>query len=291
MRYNGWYAGCSQDVGTLLREWRKRRRMSQLELASRADSSARHISFIETGRASPSRSILLRLADHMDIPIRERNVLLVAAGFAPFFPENSFTETEDLSIVREELKRLLVAYEPNPVFIHDAQYRVIEANRAFHALVSDVAEHLLLPSPNVMRLTMHPEGLAPRIHKYPLWRAHLLGRLRHQLAMRGSAPLRELYEEVSCYPAPPAWRGEDTGPDRDDAFRFPFALPLLLEHEGQVLSFVSAVMSLSAPTEVTVSELEVEVFLPTNPETAQALQVMGERITRTERGRGIRSPI
>ncbi|MFC9849965.1 helix-turn-helix domain-containing protein [Streptomyces prasinus] len=289
MRYNGWHAGRSQGVGSLLREWRKMRRMSQLELASRADSSARHISFIETGRASPSRNILLRLADQMDIPIRERNVLLVAAGFAPFFPENSFTETGDLSVVREELKRLLVAYDPNPVFIRDAQYRVIEANRAFHALMSDVAEHLLLPSPNVMRLTMHPEGLAPRIHKYHLWRAHLLGRLRHQLTMSGSETLRELYEEVSHYPAPPPRHGENTGPDRDDAFRFPFALPLLMEHEGQVLSFVSAVMSLSAPTEVTVSELEVEIFLPANPETAQALQAMGERITRMERGRGIRS--
>lgn len=264
--------------------------MSQLELAARANSSARHISFIETGRASPSRNILLRLADQMNLPIRERNALLVAAGFAPFFPEHSFTETDDFGVVREELRRLLVAYEPNPVFIHDAQYRVIEANRTFRALVSDVAEHLLLPSPNVMRLTMHPQGLAPRIHKYRLWRAHLLGRLRRQLTMSGSAPLRELYEEVNRYPVPAVRHGEDTESDRDDAFRFPFALPLLLEHEGQVLSFVSAVMSFSAPTEITVSELEVETFLPANPETARALQMMEERITQTESGRGSRSP-
>lgn len=234
--------------------------------------------------------MLLRFADQMDIPIRERNVLLVAAGFAPFFPESSFRDADDLSVVRGELRRLLVAYEPNPVFIHDAQYRVIDANRAFHTLVSGVAEHLLRPSLNVMRLTLHPEGLAPLIHNYHPWRAHLLGRLRHRLTISGSTPLRALYDEVSSYPVPPGRRDEDGGADPDGDFRFPFALPLRLEHEGRVLSFVSALMTLSAPIDVTVSELEVETLLPANSETSQALQAMRTRITRTEPGRGIRSP-
>ncbi|MDT0438253.1 MULTISPECIES: helix-turn-helix domain-containing protein [Streptomyces] len=289
MRYNEWHVGRGQNVGSLLREWRTRRRMSQLELASRADSSARHISFIETGRASPSRNMLLRFADQMDIPIRERNVLLVAAGFAPHFPESSFGESDDLSVLRTELRRLLVAYEPNPVLIHDAQYHLVEANGAFHALVADVADHLLAPPLNVMRLSLHPEGLAPRIRRYPVWRAHLLGRLRHRLTVSGSAPLRALYDEVSGYPLPPGRRGEDSGTLVEGDF-FPYALPLLLEHEGQVLSLVSALMTLSAPTEVTVSELEVETFLPANAETAEALQALRTEVTRTEAGRGIRSP-
>ncbi|MFF5566832.1 helix-turn-helix domain-containing protein [Streptomyces sp. NPDC012623] len=290
MRYNEWHAVRTPSVGTLLREWRNRRRMSQLELASRADSSARHISFIETGRASPSRNMLLRFADQMDIPIRERNELLVAAGFAPFFPESSFKDADDLSVVRGELRRLLVAYEPNPVFIHDAQYRVIDANRAFHTLVSGVAEHLLRPPLNIIRLTLHPEGLAPRIHNHHLWRAHLLGRLRHRLTLSGSAPLKALYEEVNGYPAPSARHDQVDGTDPGGDFRFPFALPLRLEHEGQVLSFVSALMTLSAPIDVTVSELEVETLLPANPETSKALQTMRAGVTRTEPGRGIRSP-
>ncbi|MFC9429530.1 transcriptional regulator [Streptomyces sp. NPDC056987] len=213
----------------------------------------------------------------------------MAAGFAPLFPESSFGESGDLSVLRAELRRLLVAYEPNPVLIHDAQYHVVEANGTFHALVADVAGHLLTPPLNVIRLSLHPEGLAPRIRGFPLWRAHLLGRLRHRLTMSRSAPLRALYEEVRGYPVPPGQHGEDTGSLMDGDF-FTYAVPLLLEHEGQVLSFVSALMTLSSPTEVTVSELVVETFLSANAETAEALQSMRAEVTRTEADRGIRSP-
>ncbi|MFE2674599.1 helix-turn-helix domain-containing protein [Streptomyces hygroscopicus] len=253
-------------VGTLLREWRDRRRISQLELALRADSSARHISFIETGRSRPSQEMVLRLADHLDVPVRERNALLIAAGYAPVYPERS-VDDPSMSALRESLERLLTGYEPFPALVVDGTYEVLAANRGIAALLEGVAEHLLEPPLNAMRLTLHPEGLAPRIRNLREWRGHLLDQMDRQLALMRSSPLRALYDEVAAYPLP-ATGGRETAVAGDTP---PFALPMMIEHGGRTLSFISTIATFNTPMDVTVSELAIETFLPADPETAAAL--------------------
>jgi len=258
------------EAGALLRSWRERRQLSQLELALRADSSARHISFVETGRSRPSQALLLKLADHLDVPMRERNSLLLAAGYAPLYPERPLDDPE-MRQLREAVERLLAAHEPYPALVVDGTYQVVAANRAIGLLLTGVAEHLLAPTANAMRLTLHPEGVAPRIRNLPEWRGHLLRQMRRQLALARSEPLRTLYEEVSAYPLPdgtPADAGEDP------TQLFPFALPLRIEHDGRVLSFLSTIATFNTPMDVTVSELAMETFLPADPETAAYLRTL-----------------
>ncbi|GGX63893.1 helix-turn-helix transcriptional regulator [Streptomyces hiroshimensis] len=255
-------------VGPLLREWRERRRISQLELALRADSSARHISFIETGRSRPSQEMVQRLADHLDVPVRERNALLVAAGYAPAYPERPLDDPA-MEGLREGLERLLTSYEPFPALVVNGTYEVLAANRGIAMLLDGVAPSLLVPPLNAMRLTMHPAGLAPRIRNYHEWRAHLLHQMERQLALMRSPALRALYDEVSAYPLP------DSG--RERARRegeVPFALPLVIDHAGHTLSFVSTIATFNTPMDVTVSELAVETFLPADPETARLLTAL-----------------
>ncbi|MFD7419478.1 helix-turn-helix domain-containing protein, partial [Streptomyces californicus] len=199
------------EVGPLLREWRERRRISQLELALRADSSARHISFVETGRSRPSEDMVLRLAEALDVPVRERNALLVMAGYAPRYAQTPL-DAPAMSAFRESLDRLLTAYEPYPALVVDGVYGVVAANRGIALLLEGVAERLLVPPVNAMRLTLHPEGLAPRIVNLPEWRADLLAQMERQIALVRSPALRELYEEVAAYPVPE--RPADT--DRTD---------------------------------------------------------------------------
>jgi transcriptional regulator with XRE-family HTH domain len=256
-------------VGTLLRGWREQRRISQLELALRADSSARHISFIETGRARPSQPMVLRLAEQLEVPVRDRNALLVAAGFAPAYPETPLHDPA-MDPLRSGLERLLSAYEPYPALVMNGTYDVMAANRGIAALVAGAADHLLRPPMNAMRLTLHPEGLAPRILNLGEWRAHLLERIERQTALRGSGPLRTLYEEVAAYPVPA--REPDEAADADPEAALPFALPMRIAHGGQVLSFISTATTFNTPMDVTVSELAVETFLPADPATAKALQ-------------------
>ncbi|MCF3170345.1 helix-turn-helix transcriptional regulator, partial [Streptomyces violaceoruber] len=189
------------EVGPLLREWRERRRISQLELALRADSSARHISFVETGRSRPSEDMVLRLAEALDVPVRERNALLVMAGYAPRYAQTPL-DAPAMSALRESLDRLLTAYEPYPALVVDGVYGVVAANRGIALLLEGVAERLLVPPVNAMRLTLHPEGLAPRIVNLPEWRADLLAQMERQIALVRSPALRELYEEVAAYPVP-----------------------------------------------------------------------------------------
>ncbi|WP_441249475.1 helix-turn-helix domain-containing protein [Kitasatospora sp. McL0602] len=265
--------GAEVTVGTLLRGWRERRRISQLELALRAESSARHISFVETGRSRPSQAMVLRLAEQLEVPVRERNSLLVAAGYAPSFRETPLQDPA-MDALRTGMEQLLSAHEPNPALVMDGMYDVVSANRGVHLLVDGVAEHLLRPPMNAIRLTLHPEGLAPRIRNLGEWRAHLLERMRGQIAMRGSAPLRSLYEEVAVYPAPAGDRHEDGYGDGHSPAAYPFALPLRIEVNGQVLSFISTVTTFNTPMDVTVSELAMEMFLPADPETAAALRAL-----------------
>ncbi|MFE7266028.1 helix-turn-helix domain-containing protein [Streptomyces sp. NPDC057592] len=254
-------------VGPLLRSWREQRRISQLELALRADSSARHISFIETGRSRPSEEMILRLAEHLDIPVRERNALLLVGGYAPRYAQTAFDDPA-LGALREGMDRLLQAYEPYPALVVDGTYDVVAANRGMAMLMDPVAEHLLVPPLNAMRLTLHPEGLAPRILNLREWRADLLSQMERQIALARSAQLRELYEEVAGYPVP-----ESTGSTRYvPAPSLPFALPLLIEHDGEVLSFVCSIATFNTPMDVTVAELAIETFLPANRATADHLR-------------------
>ncbi|MEU6890806.1 helix-turn-helix transcriptional regulator [Streptomyces sp. NPDC046557] len=259
----------SASVGALLRTWRERRGISQLELAGRADSSSRHISFVENGRSRPSEEMVLRLAEHLDVPVRERNVLLVAAGFAPRYACTPL-DAPEMEVLRQGLERLLTGYEPYPALVVDATYRVVAANRGVTMLLAGVPERLLEPPLNVMRLTLHPEGLAPRIRNLREWRGHLLAQMERQIALGRSEPLRALYEEVSAYPV--AGRAGDDEP----AEAVPYiALPLVIEHDGHVLSFVSSVSTFNTPLDVTVAELAVETLLPADPATAEYLRSAG----------------
>ncbi|RPK88929.1 helix-turn-helix transcriptional regulator [Streptomyces sp. ADI98-10] len=278
-------------VGPLLRDWREQRRISQLELALRADSSARHISFIETGRSRPSEDMVLRLAEQLDVPVRERNALLVVAGYAPRYAQTPLDDPAMASL-REGLDRLLTAYEPYPALVVDGTYGVVAANRGIALLLEGVPEKLLTPPVNAMRLTLHPEGLAPRIVNLPEWRADLLAQMDRQIALVRSPELRELYDEVAAYPVPARADGTDrTDPEggvgrshrtggMDHAHRTggtererpsAFALPMLLEHGGRILSFVSSIATFNTPMDVTVAELAIETFLPADRETAAYL--------------------
>ncbi|MFE9560753.1 helix-turn-helix domain-containing protein [Streptomyces sp. NPDC006487] len=262
-------------VGALLRTWRERRGLSQLELAGRADSSSRHISFVETGRSRPSEEMVLRLADHLDVPVRDRNALLVAAGYAPRYAHTPLGDPS-MEVLREGLERLLTGYEPYPALVVDATYEVVAANRGILMLMEGLPEHLLAGPLNAMRLTLHPEGLAPRIRNLREWRGHLLAQMERQIALARSAPLRALYEEVAAYPLPATAEGADgadwpygDGPVEAVAY---LALPLRIEHDGHLLSFVSSISTFNTPMDVTVAELAIETLLPADPATVKYLR-------------------
>ncbi|MEU3830601.1 helix-turn-helix transcriptional regulator [Streptomyces sp. NPDC029080] len=257
-----------QGVGPLLRAWRERRRLSQLELALRADSSARHISFVETGRSRPSEEMVLRLAERLDVPVRERNALLLAAGYAPRFRQTPLQDPA-LDALRAGMERLIRCYEPYPALVVDAGYTVVAANRGIAMLLEGVPESLTAPAPNAMRLTLHPEGLAPRIRNLREWRGHLLAQMEREIALHRSDRLRVLYEEVAAYPVP------EEPPGAEPAEPVPyFALPLRIEHAGRTLSFVSSISTFNTPMDVTVAELAIETFLPADPATAKYLHTM-----------------
>ncbi|MGW4505959.1 helix-turn-helix domain-containing protein [Streptomyces sp. NPDC004436] len=257
------------SVGTLLRAWRERRGISQLELAGRADSSSRHISFIETGRSRPSEEMVLRLADHLDVPMRERNSLLFAAGYAPRYAHTALDDPT-MGTLREGIQRLLTGYEPYPALVVNATYEVVAANAGITMLLDGLPEHLLTPPLNAMRITLHPEGLAPRIRNLREWRGHLLHQMERQIALARSEPLRALYEEVSAYPV---LERPGDGPPLEPVAAI--ALPLVIEHDGHVLSFVSSIATFNTPMDVTVAELAIETMLPADPATVKYLRSLG----------------
>ncbi|WP_030243575.1 helix-turn-helix domain-containing protein [Streptomyces sp. NRRL S-350] len=267
-------------VGPLLRGWRERRQLSQLQLALRADSSARHLSFVENGRSRPSRELVLRLAEQLNVPVRERNTLLLAAGYAPHYPETPLDDPS-MDAVRGGMERLLAAHDPYPAAVLDGGFRVLAANRSLGLLLDGVAPHLLAPPLNAIRVALHPDGLAPRIVNLRQWRQHLLERLERQLELVRAESLRRLYEEVRGYPQPADGPADPTGglsggpaggpAGGPSGGRLPFALPVRMRHEGQVLSFLSTVATFTAPLDVTVSELAMETFLPADAQTARFL--------------------
>lgn len=259
----------SRPVGDLLREWRRHRRLSQLELASEAEISTRHLSFVESGRAMPSRDMILHLAEYLEIPLRERNALLVAAGFAPVYAERALDDPV-FDTVRHTIELLLKGMEPYPALAVDRYWHLVTANRAALRLMAGLPDTLLAPPANVLRASLHPAGLAPRIRNLAQWRAHLLERLRHQVDSSQDPRLMELLRELQSYPAPTPEEGHAV----DAGGRI--AVPMELEVDGVVLSMLSTTTVFGTPTDVMLQELAIEAFVPADKVTAERLRAMAE---------------
>jgi transcriptional regulator with XRE-family HTH domain len=252
-------------AGQLLREWRARRNLSQLELASGSAVSTRHLSFIETGRARPSREMVLHLAERLEVPLRERNRLLLAAGYAPAYGERPLA-SEEMAPVREALERFLRAHEPYPALVLDRHWNLVLANEAIAPLLEGIADHLLEPPANALRATLHPDGMASRIVNFDEWSAHLVNRLRRELSLTGDAELEALLEEVLTYPGV---RSEP--PPLAAAAAAEIVLPVQLRAPGGRLSFFSTVTTFGTAADVTLAELTIEAFYPADDDTAAAL--------------------
>jgi transcriptional regulator with XRE-family HTH domain len=252
-----------RPVGDLLREWRQRRRLSQLELSLNADISTRHLSFLETGRSQPSRDMVLRLAEHLDVPLRDRNILLHAAGYASVFPERPLDDPA-LRIARQAVGQVLAGHEPYPALAVDRHWTLIASNAATARLIAGVDPTLLQPPVNVLRLALHPSGMAPRTANLGEWRAHLLARLGHQIQISGDPALIRLLRELRDYPAPhePA-HGVDAAA---------FVVPFKLKTDTGTLAFFSTTTVFGTPVDITLSELAVEAFYPADASTADALR-------------------
>ena len=258
-------SGIPRPIGDLLREWRERRRLSQLALALDAEVSTRHLSFLETGRARPSREMLLRLTERLEVPLRERNTLLLAAGFAPAYPERNLDDPA-LEVARSAVDRVLLGHEPFPALAVDRYWTLIAANRVVPALLTGAASELLQPPINVLRLSLHPEGLASRIANLPEWRAHLLARLSRQVEIAADPRLVELLQELQSYP------GSRSTRDGDEPVSLSVAVPLRLHTDHGLLSLLSTTMVFGTPVDVTISELAIEAFFPADAATADLLQ-------------------
>jgi transcriptional regulator with XRE-family HTH domain len=249
-------------LGSLLRDWRRRRRLSQLDLALEAGVSARHLSFLETGRSKPSRDMVLHLSEQLEVPLRDRNQLLLAAGFAPAYSERPI-DAPEMTAVREALDRILKGHEPYPAVVVDRWWDLAAANASIGLLTSRVAPHLLEPPANALRITLHPDGMAPHILNLPEWRAHLLDRLRRQVAVTNDDRLAALYAEVAEYPGGEA----ELAPHEPG-----IAVPLRIEADhGQQLAFFSTIATFGTAVDITLAELSIEAFFPADEATAQAL--------------------
>lgn len=266
VRYRGrMHPAAIAPVGTLLRDWRLRRRWSQLDLAGEAAVSTRHLSYVETGRAAPSREMILRLASRLEVPLRERNRLLAAAGYAPMFAERTLDDPA-LAAARSAVERILRAHEPWPALAVDRHWSLVAHNDAVPVLLAGVDASLLQPPVNVLRLSLHPQGLAPRIVNLHDWREHLLARLERQAAGSGDAVLAALLEELRAFPAPRAERA-GAQPSGHEV-----VVPLVLDSGLGRLSFISTTMVFGTPNDILLSELAIETFLPADEATATALR-------------------
>jgi transcriptional regulator with XRE-family HTH domain len=262
-------SGITRAIGDLLREWRERRRLSQLALALDAEISTRHLSFLETGRARPSREMLLRLAEQLEVPLRERNTMLLAAGFAPTYPERDLSDPA-LGLARAAIDRVLAGHEPFPALAIDRYWTLVAANRVVPALLTGVASPLLEPPINVLRLSLHPDGLAAQIANLVEWRAHLLARLSRQVEVTADPRLSDLLQELDSYATARGTRNiEQLGSARDPTS---VAVPLRLHTEHGTLSLISTTMVFGTPVDVTLSELAIEAFFPADAATADLLQ-------------------
>jgi transcriptional regulator with XRE-family HTH domain len=251
-------------VGELLRSWRRRRGLSQLQLSLVAAISARHLSFIETGRAHPSREMTLHLAERLEIPLRERNSLLLAAGFAPVYRARALTD-EEMSPARAAIERFLRAHEPYPALIVDDHWNLVTSNAAVACLTKGVAPELLEPPTNVLRVALHPDGMAAFTVNLTDWSSRILHRLRRQALLTGDAELELLYEELRTYP------NVTEEPPTAGAGAFEILLPLRLRKGEEELSFLSTLTTFETATDITLASLAIEAFYPADEQTAAHL--------------------
>jgi transcriptional regulator with XRE-family HTH domain len=259
-------APAMRPVGEQLREWRLRRRMSQLDLACDAEISTRHLSFVETGRAAPSREMLLRLVERLDVPLRERNAVLLAGGYAPMFKERPLDDPE-LASARRAIELLLQGHGPFPALAVDRHWQLVMANDAVPLLLEGAAPALLQPPVNVLRLALHPDGLAPRIVNFAEWRGHLLARLHAQVVASADPVLDELMRELCEYPVP-----HEAASAEAPAGIAGVAVLLRLRTGLGVLTFISTTTVFGTPVDITLSELALETFFPADEATARALR-------------------
>jgi transcriptional regulator with XRE-family HTH domain len=258
----------TRPIGDHLRDWRQRRRLSQLDLALEADISAKHLSFLETGRAQPSREMVLHLAERLDVPLRERNVLLLSAGYAPVFAQRPLDDPA-LRHVRHAVDLVLKGHEPYPAIAVDRHWTLIAHNAAVPPLIAAADPSLMQPPVNVLRLSLHPKGLASRIANLPEWRAHLLMRLRQQIDVTADGELIRLLDELSGYPAPGGGKAPRWTLKEDFAG---VVVPVQFITDAGVLSFFSTTTIFGTPVDVTLSELAIESFFPADAATAEALR-------------------
>jgi transcriptional regulator with XRE-family HTH domain len=249
------------QLGTLLRDWRRRRRLSQLDLALEAGVSARHLSFLETGRSKPSREMVMHLCEQLDVPLRDRNRLLLAAGYAPAFDERPI-DAPEMAPVREALEKILTGHEPYPALVVDRWWNLQAANRSLALFTGLIPAHLMEPPVNVLRASLHPDGMASRILNYGEWRGHLVDRLRRQVALTADERLAELLDEVSAYPG-------DTGEVHGAAAEI--AVPLRFDAGDRELTFFSTIATFGTAVDITLAELAIEAFFPADRATADYL--------------------
>ncbi|HWL43329.1 MAG TPA: helix-turn-helix transcriptional regulator [Ilumatobacter sp.] len=254
------------NAGELVRTWRLHRRRSQMDLALDVGVSTRHLSFVETGRSRPSPELLLALADGLDVPLRERNTMLLAAGYAPRYRE---TPLDDPAVepVLLAVRRLLDAHDPFPGVAVDRMWNIVQTNASAGALTAGVPAHVLAPQPNIYRLALHPEGLAPRTVNFAEWANSLIAQLRRDAAVTADPELARLLAEVSAYPDVAEALAERIEPQAHDVL-----VPLVLDMGGMHLSFFTVIATLGTPRDVTLDELTVELFYPADPATAAALR-------------------
>jgi len=243
--------------------------MSQMELALQAEVSTRHLSFVETGRSRPSREMVLHLGEQLDLPLRERNQLLLAAGFAPVYPQTAL-DAPHMTAFRDAVRQVLKGHEPYPAVVVDRTWHLVDANASVGLFTDGLPPELLEPPINVLRVSLHPSGVAPSIVNLGEWRAHLLGRLRRQVALTGDAELARLYEELRGYPCDqPEPEVELPGPGE-------VVVPLRIRAGGQELSFFSTVATFGTPLDITLSELVIESFFPADAATVTFLRGRAE---------------
>ena len=260
-------AAPARGVGDLLRDWRQRRRLSQLDLAVEAEVSARHLSFVETGRSRPSRELVVHLAEHLEVPLRERNALLLAAGYAPVYPETPL-DSPAMAPIKDALDTILAGHEPFPAVIVDRRWDLVAANRpALQLLADGVAPTLLAPPANAMRVCLHPDGLAPRITNLAEYSAHLLSRLRRQAALSPDPVVEQLVEELRHYPGV-----EDAPTTAVDTASMLFVPFCLRTPAGDELTFFSTLATFGTPLDITLAELSIESFFPADSTTETALR-------------------
>jgi transcriptional regulator with XRE-family HTH domain len=254
--------------GVLLRRWRTMRRMTQSNLALAADSSTRHLSYLETGRSQPSREMILRLAEHLEIPLRDQNTLLLAAGFAPAFAESSLAE---LASARQAIEQILNAHKPYPAFALDRHWNVVLSNSALPQLYEGCSPELLRKPINAVRLILHPRGMAPRVLNFIEWRAHTITVLRQQTEARADPVIQALLAEVMSYPAPAGGMALATseGPQR-------YATPLKIATRLGTVSFLNTTTIFGTPTDVTLSELALEMLFPADEDTVAVVKAMAD---------------